>query len=77
MLRESTSNIPHAHNDVIILLHEFLAQTVADGVVGFHDEGDPPLLVAQHQIVFDVPIYPIEKTGESLEGDAFGERQRP
>ena len=73
MLRESTSNIPHAHNDVIILL----AQTVADGVVGFHDEGDPPLLVAQHQIVFDVPIYPIEKTGESLEGDAFGEKQRP
>lgn len=76
MLRESPTDIPHAHNDVVILLHEFLAQTVADRIVGFHDERDPSLLVAQHQVVFDVPIHPIEKTGELLHVTDYSPKQR-
>ena len=66
LIRESPIDVPHSHDDVVVLLYQFLAQTVADGIVGFHDERDSPLLVAQHQIVFDVPIDPVEKTGESL-----------
>ena len=77
MLRESPIDVAHTHDDVVVLLHEFLAQTVADGIVGFHDERDPTLLVAQHQVVFDVPIDPIEKAGELLHVTDFHQVQRP
>lgn len=51
---------------MVILLHQLLAEAVADGIVGFNHERDSPLLVEVDDVVLDVAVNPIHQTLHSL-----------
>ena len=51
---------------MVVLLHQLLAETVADSIIGFHHERDPPLLVEADDVVFDVAVDPIYQILHSL-----------
>ena len=65
--RETPLDMLHADNDVVVLLYQFLAETVSDGIIGFHHESDPPFPIEVDNVVLDVAVNPVNQSLNPLQ----------
>ena len=52
---------------MVVLLYQLLAQTVSDGIIGFHHESDSPFSVEVDNVVLDVAVDPVHQSLNPLQ----------